>query len=192
MTTIRSRSAWTSAPNARIGRPLDPTVVTALTIHYPADGAVTLCGLTEDDVAQRLRAYRDHHISANGWLDIGYNYAIDGSGRIWDLTGDHVGAHAGPAGNPTSIGVLLLVGDEESPSPAMVASFTDLRAAKLAQYPRAVNVQGHQQVRGASTACPGPTLMTLINSGTLTGRPRSLRQRIAQLLHTTKRRPGSE
>lgn len=168
MTTYLPRTSWTSAKNGRAGRPLNPNKVTAMTVHYPADGNVTLARLTQAETAARLRGYRAHHINHNGWADIGYNYAIDGAGRVWDLTGDNIGAHAGDAGNPTSLGVLFLVGDAETPTVAAIAAFNDLRKKKLQTFTRATKVQGHQQVPGNSTSCPGGPLMALIRSGALT------------------------
>ena len=163
---ILPRSEWTPSENGRAGRPLDPTRVTAFTVHYPGDGDVSYRGLSESEVGAKLRAYREHHV-ARGWADIGYNYAIDQSGRTWFLTGDTVGAHSGTVGNPSSIGVLFVIGNNESPTPAAVAAFRSLRAEKLRTFSRALTVQGHQEVPGNQTACPGPALMALVRAGTL-------------------------
>lgn len=165
--TILPRGEWTSEPNGRIDRPLDPSRVNALTIHYPADGPVIYTSLTKDQVAARLRAYRNHHLD-RGWADIGYNYAIDQIGRVWNLTGDTIGAHAGSEGNPTSLGVLFVIGNNERPTSAAITAFKELRALKLKSFPGAVKVQGHQQVPGNQTACPGVPLMELIQAGAFT------------------------
>lgn len=166
--TILPRSAWTSTPNGRADRPLSTAKVNAFTIHYPGDGNVSYAALTQKQVAEKLERYRLHHVNDNDWADIGYNYAIDGSGRVWFLTGDTIGAHANAGGNPTSIGVLFLVGNREQPTNAALAAFRLLRAEKVKKFPKATKVQGHQQVPGNSTSCPGEPLMGLIKSGALT------------------------
>ena len=168
MSKILARSAWTTTPNKRANRPLDPKKVNAITIHYPADGNVKLAALSKDDVAKRLSGYRNHHVNNRKWVDIGYNYAIDGSGRIWFLTGMTVGAHANKAGNPTSVGVLFVLGNKEKPTQAQINAFKDLRAHVLKTLPKATKVQGHQQVPGNNTSCPGAEMMKLIKSGELT------------------------
>jgi hypothetical protein len=165
---VLPRDEWTSTPNGRADRPLTASKVVAFTIHYPGDGDLTYRDLTEKEVAARLRAYRLSHLG-RGWADIGYNYAIDQAGRVWFLTGDTIGAHSNDAGNPTSIGVLFVVGNTEKPTPAAIAAFRALRAAKLAKYPKATKVQGHQQVPGNQTSCPGAPIMALIRAGTLSG-----------------------
>lgn len=170
MTMILPRSAWTTTPDNR-DVDLQPSRVNALTAHYPADGNVTHRDLTQEQVAAKLRGYRNGH-TAKGWRDIGYNYAIDQSGRIWFLTGLDVGAHANAVGNTTSVGVLFVVGNTEPISAAAIEAFRWLRQYVIGKgYTKATKVQGHQQVPGNSTSCPGAPLMALIKSGALAQPP---------------------
>lgn len=171
MVNILPRSAWTTARNGRAGRPMSASRMFGVAIHYPAAGNVTYRGRTREQVAALLRGWRSFHVNTRGWADIGYNFAIDGQGRIWDLTGFNIGAHAGAIGNPTRVGVLFIVGNNEQPSAAMLAAFRDLRAHVVARYPKATAVEGHQQVPGNATACPGAPIMALIRSGELTKPP---------------------
>ncbi|GAA4680595.1 N-acetylmuramoyl-L-alanine amidase [Nocardioides nanhaiensis] len=164
---ILPRSAWTSTRNGRAGRPLSKSRVVGIACHYPAAGNVRLAGLSQSAVANRLRGWRSYHVS-KGWADIGYNFALDGSGRVWDLTGFNVGAHAGTIGNPSRVGVLFVLGNDEEPPEAMVDAFRELRAHIRRTFPSANLVQGHQQVPGNSTACPGKPVMRAITSGRLT------------------------
>lgn len=175
MTIYRPRSAWT--PTAARGDALPASAVDEIDVHYPASGDVRLQGLSEADVARRLRGWRDYHVNGRGWVDIGYNMAVDGAGRIWTLRGlDRVGAHAASDSNPGqnrhSIGVLFVIGDTEQPTAACINAFRQLRADILKRSPRATRLRGHQQVPGASTECPGSPLMELIRSGALAGNPR--------------------
>ncbi|WP_053205849.1 peptidoglycan recognition protein family protein [Jiangella muralis] len=175
MATYRPRSAWTStAPG---GDTLSASAVTRINVHYPASGNVRLQGISDADVARRLRGWRQYHIDGRGWSDIGYSMAIDGHGCIWTLRGlDRVGAHSASDSNPSenrhSHGVLFVIGNDEEPTTAAVNAFRQLRADILKRSPKATLVRGHQQVPGASTECPGDPLMELIRAGALAGNPR--------------------
>lgn len=169
MATILPRSAWTSTPEGWNRSPLyvQPEGIAA---HHPGDGDVTYANLTKDQVAAKLRGYRTHHVRSKGWADIGYNYGIDQAGRIWSLAGKRQAAHAASPANPganrTLYGVLFVVGNNEPLTDKAIAAFRDLRATLGATLP----VYGHQQVSGASTACPG-RVMDAIKSGALAEAP---------------------
>lgn len=165
---ILPRSTWTAAPNRRAGRTLLAAEVTAITVHYPAAGNVMLAGQSEAQIARRLRGYRKLHMDPpRNWADIGYNYAIDGAGCVWDLTGLNRGAHAGTAaGNRQSVGVLMIVGNNETPTPAMLEAFRDLRQWIIDRLPKATQVRPHSS--WVATACPGKKLRALIEDGALT------------------------
>lgn len=167
MVTILPRTAWTTTPDNR-NTPLQVSRVNAITVHYPV-GQNTL-GWSQEKVASGLRAIRKGHL-ARGWRDIGYNYGADQAGRFWHLTGDDVGAHANVVGNTTSIGVVFLVGTNEEPSPELIAAFLQFRATRRIKFIHMSRVQGHQQVPGNSTACPGVPIMRLVRAGELTKAP---------------------
>jgi len=171
MVTIIPRSEWTSTPNRRAGRDLKPSEVTAIAVHYPATGNTKHKGETKAQTAARLRGWRELHVRPpRSWADIGYNYAIDQAGRVWDLTGLNRGAHAGTAkANRESVGVLLIVGNKETPTDAMLASFRELRAWIIKRLPKAAEVRPHSSY--VSTACPGDKIRRLIASGELTRDP---------------------
>lgn len=166
MADILPRTAWTTTRNGRAGRPLQASKVYGIAIHYPAAGNVTYRNYSQAQVAGLLRGWRAYH-TGKGWADIGYNFAVDGAGRVWDLTGFNIGAHAGAIGNPSRVGVLFVLGNGEAPSAAMIEGFQDLRRHVLGKYPKAVHVEGHQQVPGNATACPGQAVMSLIASGAI-------------------------
>jgi peptidoglycan hydrolase-like protein with peptidoglycan-binding domain len=171
MSEYLSRSAWTTAPSSSNGSWGD---VVGIALHYPADGNVIIGAASAETIAAKLRGYRDFHVKSRRWGDIGYNFAIDQAGRIWELRGlGNVGSHCASASNKNAntryVGVLFLVGNSEPVSDAAVAAFRDLRARVLAWRPRAVAVTGHGQVPGASTSCPGGALRALISDGALTG-----------------------
>ncbi len=162
MVTIRPRSAWTpTAPAGHLRRGTDE--VTHFLIHWPAMGRVIGANLTEAQVIARLNAWRDQHIR-NGWGDNGYNFAIDQRGVIWEVRGAHrTGAQARNF-NSASIGVVLIIGEGETPSAAMVASVHGLRAHLRTTYTRMTHMMGHRDAPGQATACPGPHAMPALNA----------------------------
>ncbi|WP_311209374.1 MULTISPECIES: N-acetylmuramoyl-L-alanine amidase [unclassified Aeromicrobium] len=163
-TTYLNRSAWTTTPNGRAGRPLKASRVLGIALHWPT-GKAPVLNASREKVAELLRGYRAGHLEKK-WADIGYNFAVDGSGRVWDLTGFNIGAHAGTAGNPTRVGIVLILSENETPNAAMISAVRDLRGRVLVRYPNATGIAGHRQIPGNSTACPGPYVLRLIADGT--------------------------
>lgn len=166
MVTILSRSRWTTTTPK--GKAITWSRVRGIVCHYPAAGA-DIGVLTMEQEAARLRGWRNYHVGMLGWADIGYNYAIGQSGRIYTLRGDRVGGHC-YGHNSTTLGVLFIVGDNEELTPAAKASFRALRAT-LRNRGASSGVWGHTEMSGNSTRCPGPKIMRNIRSGELTGTP---------------------
>ena len=168
MATILPRTAWTTANNGRAGRSLSPSRVTGITLHWPTGG--NMLGLSKDQIAAKLRGWRAAHM-AKTWADIGYNYAVDGSGRIWNLTGNNVGAHAGGngSGNTNSVGVLLVIGQSETPNAAMIQGVKELHTELRKSLTKATKVYGHRDWVG--TECPGAAVYAAIKAGTFSGTP---------------------
>lgn len=162
MATILSRSKWTSTSARGVG--FTWSRMRGIVCHYPAAGK-DIGVLTQAQEASRLRGWRNYHVSGRGWVDIGYNYGIGQSGRIYSLRGNRVGAHAG-GHNSTTVGVLFMVGDNEALTPAAKKAFKSLRAY-LRNKGAGSGVWGHQQMSGASTRCPGPYIMGSIRDGSL-------------------------
>jgi hypothetical protein len=157
MTTVwMNRTDWTDTPARSNGSWSD---VRGMVAHYPASGAA-IGKASKERVATLLRGWRSYHVGKN-WGDIGYNVAIDQTGRIWVLRGlSNVGAHCASASWPTAnrhyVGVLFVVGNDEPLTPEAVTAWHDLRdQAVLKRFPGAIAVTGHGLVTGASTACPG-------------------------------------
>lgn len=171
---ILPRSTWTTtAPGfpRYPSRRLVASQVAALVLHYPAMGAA-VGALSQAAEAGWWRGFRNYHVGTRGWADIGYNYGVTQAGRVYTLAGDtHAAAHAAstayPLANHHTIGVVLLLGDDEEPSAAMVASVNALWAYLRSSrgYTAMTKVMGHQEVRGAFTRCPGPRVMAAIRAG---------------------------
>jgi len=179
VTTYLSRSAWTSTSAS--GVQLIPGSLIGVAVHWPGTKQAAIGDPGQASIASRLRSYRDFHVNTRGWRDIGYNFAIDQAGRVWQLRtttwhGNLVGAHAASAGNVTAnykyVGVLLVLGANEQPSTAMITAFGDWYHNRfLPKWPGRTDVRGHGQVPGAQTNCPGTRAKALIGNGTLTHQP---------------------
>lgn len=107
-------------------------------------------GYSPGEVAPMLRAIYVFHRYVNGWNDIGYNFAIDAYGRIFEARAGGIdepviGAHAGGY-NYASTGVVVLGTYSEVPiSTAAYEALERLLAWKLALH--GVTAQGRVGVR---------------------------------------------
>ncbi len=164
MTTYLARSAWTSTTAS--GATLTGVLLRGVAVHWPGTSQDRIGDPGQAAIAERLRHYRDYHMGTKGWQDIGYNLAIDQAGRVWilrstKLAGNMVGAHCASKSNPDAnreyVGVLLMLGDQEPLSDAMIEAFQHwYHTWFLPAWPNRRDVRGHGQVPGASTECPGP------------------------------------
>ncbi|MGH3735844.1 MAG: peptidoglycan recognition protein family protein [Micromonosporaceae bacterium] len=162
MTTYLPRSVWTST--AASGATLWGISLRGVAVHWPGTTQDRIGDPGQEAIAERLRHYRSFHLS-KGWQDIGYNLAIDQAGRVWMLRstswdGDMIGAHCASPGNPNAnreyVGVLLLLGNHEPLSDAMINAFRGwYRDRFLPEWPGRSDVRGHGKVPGAQTECPG-------------------------------------
>ena len=164
MTRILRRSAWTSSSPG--GRRFNHHSMRGIVCHYPASGR-DIGVISQSHEARRLRGWRNYHVHGHGWADIGYNYAISQAGRVWEARGARVGAHT-IGHNSRWVGVLFIVGNDESLSPAAEKAFRDLRA-HLRRKGIGSRVYGHKQMSGQSTNCPGRRILYAIRTGRLTG-----------------------
>lgn len=172
-TVFKARNAWTTA--TRGGAFITPSRILGIVYHWPGTSMDAFGVESEADVASHIRGWWTYHVKVRGWVDIGYNFAIDQAGRVWDLRGSgRVGAHCASASNPDAnwewIGVLLILGDEEKPSPAMLQACRDFRnQVFLKKFPGKTRVTGHNRVPGASTTCCGPYAFSAIDAGHMVG-----------------------
>jgi hypothetical protein len=128
---ILGRVAWAGrgAPPAR--RPAYGNVRLAFVHHTDNPN-----GYARADVPSMLRAIYDFHRHVRGWNDIGYNFAIDAFGRIWEarqggIDRPVVGAQAGGY-NLVSTGVAVLgTFAADPPPPPAIAALEQLLAWKL-------------------------------------------------------------
>jgi hypothetical protein len=176
---IRSRASWGARPPK-----VTPTIASSFQTSVVHHSAGTN-NYSSAQVPAVLRGVQAYHMDANGWNDIGYNFAVDRFGRIWEaraggITRAVVGGHA-RGFNTGSTGVVVLGNYETAtPSAAVITAVSGLLAWKFAVHdtdPRTTaayragagspvyppgtivpmnRIAGHRDV--GQTACPGINL----------------------------------
>lgn len=136
--------------------------VKRITIHH--DGMDAFTSTSRDAAAARLEKIRRAHLrrGPQKWGDIGYHYAIDPAGRVWEcrpLTWQ--GAHVKDQ-NPGNLGILVM-GNYERQQVTIVQKQAIDRfvTAQLRQHRVPVrNLHTHKEL--APTACPGRSLQAFM------------------------------
>jgi hypothetical protein len=177
--SIHPRSSWSArAPKVA---PSYASSLRLAVVHHTAG----VNNYSSAQVPSLLRGVQAYHMDANGWNDIGYNFAVDRFGRIWEaraggVTRAVIGGHA-RGFNTGSTGVVVLGNfDSAAPSAAAVRAVGTVLAWKLAVHdadPRSAvafragegspryapgsvvvlnRIVGHRDV--GLTACPGANL----------------------------------
>lgn len=134
--------------------------VKRITIHH--DGMSAFTNTSRNAARTRIEQIRSAHRNGNGWADIGYHYAIDPAGRVWegrptDWQGAHVKFH-----NEHNLGILVMGNYEhQRPNEIQLAALKQLLQSRC----RAYNIQPsriytHRELR--PTACPGRYLQPRI------------------------------
>ncbi|MHC4909887.1 MAG: peptidoglycan recognition protein family protein [Planctomycetota bacterium] len=151
------RQQWAAGrPMPTLMQPMLP--VRSITVHHCAGTPFT--SSDRATTVARLEKIRRYHRSDKGWGDIGYHFAIDRSGNVWECRplqwqGAHVGGH-----NEGNIGVVVIGHfDEQRPSQAQVAGLHHHLKAMMATHRIPVSrLKTHQE--WAATACPGRNLQS--------------------------------
>lgn len=156
-----SRSSW--AKGQPIPRNMNRMLPARyITIHH--DGMTPFTSTSKSSAASRLETIRKSHLRRDGgrWGDIGYHFAIDPAGRLWQgrpLTWQ--GAHV-KAQNEGNIGVVVLGNYErQSVNRAQASAIETTLRSLMRKYNVPVSrVRTHQE--WAATACPGKSLQQVM------------------------------
>lgn len=190
------RSRWGADESMRRGSP-SLARITRMVVHH------TVTPNDDPDPASTVRAIHAYHVRANGWEDIGYNFLIDASGRVYEgrwarnygpgevPTGEStdglgvVGAHAAD-NNTGSVGVALL-GDfsRRAPSAAAMESLAGLLAWKADRH--GVDPLGSTTWSGGRTL---PTIVGHRDAGRTSCPGDQLYARLGGLRHDVAARQG--
>lgn len=148
------RVKWTNEqPKRWLADPMGR--VTRITVHH--DAIMPVPSGSYADSLRRLQLIRTGHLN-KGWADIGYHFAIDPSGRIWqarplELQGAHVKDN-----NPGNLGIVIFGNYEEiRPTSASLDAVNKMIAYSMARFNVPMSrVYTHQELR--PTLCPGRNL----------------------------------
>ncbi len=127
-----------------------------ITVHHSAGPVFEAVDYRR--TAERLESIRRYHRDDREWGDIGYHYAIDRAGRIWECRilrwqGAHVKDH-----NENNLGVMLL-GNFELQSPSKAQLETLPRLVRKLRWDHGVPERALKSHREwVATACPGKHL----------------------------------
>jgi hypothetical protein len=145
------RSKWTSSgPKRWLAEPMNN--INRITVHH--DAIMPVPGGAYAESLRRLQLIRTGHLN-NGWADIGYHFAVDPKGRIWqgrplELQGAHVKDN-----NPGNLGIVVFGNYEQiRPTQDTLTSVDRLIAYAMGRFNVPLSrVYTHQELR--PTACPG-------------------------------------
>lgn len=150
MSSILTRTQWGSrGPKSRL-TPLNKNRVVGIAVHHSGvkNGPK---GVTA------VKAFERHHMDANGWNAIAYNWLIDEEGVIYEGRGAGViSAATRPYNSRTES--ICYTGDGTKPIPeATIKSFEWLVADIQKRYSNKLWLKGHQEL--ATTSCPEKYMM---------------------------------
>ncbi|XP_050353198.1 peptidoglycan-recognition protein LB-like [Nymphalis io] len=156
-----SREEWNANPALGATTNLNTPVPFVVIHHSYQPGA---CNST-DECMRAMRSMQNYHQFSNGWVDIGYNFAVGSDGHAYEGRGwNAVGAHAFGY-NTNSIGIVQ-IGDWRSTVPPAVQLKTTKQlieaGVRMGIISPDYKLIGHRQVK--STECPGDALFSEIST----------------------------
>lgn len=160
-----ARQSWaTERPVPALMNRMTP--IRYVTIHH--DGMRPFFADDRSAAAARLDAIRRAHRQQN-WGDIGYHYAVDRAGNVWECRQlCYQGAHVKNF-NPGNVGIVALGNfDEQQPTQAQLAAVHRHAVSVMRAYRVPVrNLRTHLQ--WAPTCCPGRHMQRFVETGISNG-----------------------
>lgn len=153
---IRGREVWGASP-ATVRTRDDWARGVTLVIHHTAGAAPRAHRGAEEN---EMRSLQRQHQRSNGWSDIGYNYVIMPSGRVYEGRGfETIGAHT-KNHNTGTIGVSFAGNyDTKRPTLRSITAYLLLVRALRRKGARINRITGHRFMPNQATACPGRYLV---------------------------------
>lgn len=150
---VEPRAAWGALPAAR---PYELMTPERISIHHTEAPQP----MSRELAVLEMQAIQRFHQKGRGWIDIAYQFLIDGGGRIWEGRPlSLVGAHVKDK-NDGNVGISLM-GDfspgRQKPTAAQIKSLIALTRWLSETYAiPAERIKGHRDQE--ITACPGKAL----------------------------------
>ena len=136
--------------------------VRLITFHHSGDPKPFIA-TDYAETAQHLESVREYHRSRN-FQDIGYHFAIDRAGRVWQLRSlAYEGQHT-RSNNPHNVGIVVLGNfDMQSLTSAQKEKIKAFATIVRKQYNlTASRIYTHQEL--VSTECPGDNMQPFMVS----------------------------
>ena len=112
---------------------------------------------------QPIRDIADYHVRVRKWPGIGYHYAIDQEGKVFQMQAVTTVSYHAYMNNTPNIGVVLVGNyEEERPSPQMKAAAKALLRYLKARH-RIQHVWMHSETK--ATLCPGRYARAMFSDG---------------------------
>lgn len=168
--TYHPRESWQD-PSYPVFGPLDdPFNNDKVVIHYTAadnliDGDP---GEHAEDLPAYMRAMQKSYVLNRGY-SLGYLFAVDWLGGVWQIRGWEYQSAANKGENETTWPILMLVDADDPATPEAVASVRALVAEAERRAGRPQAIVGHKDI--GATACPGAGLYAQVKAGVFTPVP---------------------
>ena len=161
--TFHPRASWQDPRKPITGPAPIPNRIDTFVVHYTAaddliDGDP---GERADDLPAYLRSMQSSYLSSRGY-SVGYNFAVDWLGGVWELRGFDVRCAANKGWNERSIAVLCLVDGQDPLTVEALRSVNAIYAEANRRY-RPLALKGHRDV--GATQCPGTGIYAQIRAG---------------------------
>jgi hypothetical protein len=163
------RTEWVDVRYPVYGPPIEWSHIDTAVIHYTADDVVP-DGSRPDVVAGYLRAIQKSYTINRGY-SIGYLFAVDQHGGVWQLRGWEYKSAANAGHNDHTFPILMLTSGVDRASSAAVHAVQQLIADAQQVTHRTLSIIGHGDLHGAATACPGVGLRVQLKAGVFTPQP---------------------
>jgi len=155
------REAWQNPAQPVTGPRPTLEQVDTFPLHYTAASRIPA------NVAGYLRAIQNDYLTdPNRGYSIGYGFAVDQRGEVWELRGYDIKNAANLGWNHRTLPVLCLVDGAAPLTEAAVLSVRALLSEANRRTGRTLNVVAHRDI--GATACPGDGITAQIRAGRIT------------------------
>lgn len=168
--TVHTRESWQDPKYPVFGPLDDPTNNVTAVLHYTADDDLIDGdpGEHASNLSAYLRSMQKSYVLNRGY-SLGYLWAVDWLGGIWQIRGWEYQSAANKGENATTWPILVLVDGQDPATPEAAESIRLLIAEAGRRAGSPLFIKGHKDI--GATACPGAGLYAQIKAGVFTPRP---------------------